>query len=309
MRYQLLLIVVIFLTACNSKVKQANKRGLEYMKQNLYEQAITEFDNALSINNTWFPVYYNRAISYANTRRYKEALADFNYVIANYPDHADAYFNRGILYENLGIYANAIQDYSQTISLRPDFIQAYHYRGIARFRMNDLEGALKDYNEALRLGKNVDLEVAKAKEFGLNSSALYFNRGVVLQKQGQLEAAVRDYTEAIDIDPSSARSYYNRAIAKMALYQSEEALKDLEIASRLGFEAADKVIADYQTYDETIRELGESLRNYENQVEQLKAKIAELEAKAGAEGETMPPQSQVDILKRLSRLEYEVFKK
>ena len=232
MRYQLLLIVVIFLTACNSKVKQANKRGLEYMKQNLYEQAITEFDNALSINNTWFPVYYNRAISYANTRRYKEALADFNYVIANYPDHADAYFN-------------AIQDYSQTISLRPDFIQAYHYRGIARFRMNDLEGALKDYNEALRLGKNVDLEVAKAKEFGLNSSALYFNRGVVLQKQGQLEAAVRDYTEAIDIDPSSARSYYNRAIAKMALYQSEEALKDLEIASRLGFEAADKVIADY----------------------------------------------------------------
>ena len=77
MRYQLLLIVVIFLTACNSKVKQANKRGLEYMKQNLYEQAITEFDNALSINNTWFPVYYNRAISYANTRRYKEALADF----------------------------------------------------------------------------------------------------------------------------------------------------------------------------------------------------------------------------------------
>ena len=216
MRYQLLLIVVIFLTACNSKVKQANKRGLEYMKQNLYEQAITEFDNALSINNTWFPVYYNRAISYANTRRY-----------------------------NLGIYANAIQDYSQTISLRPDFIQAYHYRGIARFRMNDLEGALKDYNEALRLGKNVDLEVAKAKEFGLNSSALYFNRGVVLQKQGQLEAAVRDYTEAIDIDPSSARSYYNRAIAKMALYQSEEALKDLEIASRLGFEAADKVIADY----------------------------------------------------------------
>ena len=54
-------------------------------------------------------------------------------------------------------------------------------------------------------------------------------------------------------------------------------------------EFLDKVIADYQTYDETIRELGESLRNYENQVEQLKAKIAELEAKAGAEGETMPP--------------------
>ena len=30
---------------------------------------------------------------------------------------------------------------------------------------------------------------------------------------------------------------------------------------------------------------------------------------ADLQGETMPPQSQVDILKRLSRLEYEVFKK
>ena len=69
------------------------------------------------------------------------------------------------------------------------------------------------------------------------------------------------------------------------------------------------VMADFVSYDERIGVLGESLRNYENQVEQLKAKIAELEAKAGAEGETMPPQSQVDILKRLSRLEYEVFKK
>ena len=74
-------------------------------------------------------------------------------------------------------------------------------------------------------------------------------------------------------------------------------------------ELLDKVSADYETYDETIRELGESLQSYEHQVEQLKAKIAELEAKVGAEGETMPPQSQVDILKRLSRLEYEVFKK
>ena len=76
MRYQLLLIVVIFLTACNSKVKQANKRGLEYMKQNLYEQAITEFDNALSINNTWFPVYYNRAIAKMALYQSEEALKD-----------------------------------------------------------------------------------------------------------------------------------------------------------------------------------------------------------------------------------------
>ncbi len=245
MKYRLLIIFLFLLTACDSKVKQANKRGLEYMKQNLYDQAISEFNHALSINSTWFPAYYNRAISYANAHCYQEALTDFNYVLASYPDHADSYFNRALVYENIGLYANAIKDYSETLKLRPDFILAYHYRGIARFRMQDFDGALNDYNEALRLGKHVAMDVNMAKEYGLNSSALYFNRGVVLQKKGDLQGAIKDYTEAISIDPSSARTYYNRAIAKMALYHSEEALKDLEIASRLGFQQADQVIQSY----------------------------------------------------------------
>lgn len=245
MKYQILVIIIVLLSACNTRVKQANRRGLEYMKQNRYEQAITEFNNALTNDDMWSPAYYNRAISYANTRQYKEALADFNYILVNYPDHADSYFNRGIVYENLGIYPNAIKDYSETIKLRPDFILAYHYRGIARFRMNDFDGALEDYNQALLLGKDITMDAVKAKEFGLNSSALYFNRGVVMQKKGDLQSAVSDYTESINIDPSSARAYYNRAIAKMALYQSEDALKDLEIASRLGFEPAAQVIRSY----------------------------------------------------------------
>lgn len=245
MKYRFLIIIMVLLSACNTKIKQANKRGLEYMKQKQYEQAITEFNQVISENTGWFPAYYNRGIAYANIRQFKEALSDFDYILTNFPDHADSYFNRGIVYENLGIYANAIKDYSETIKLRPDFIMAYHYRGIARFRMNDFDGALEDYNKALQLGKNVEMDVARAKEFGLNSSALYFNRGAVMQKKGDYQAAIQDYTQSIEIDPSSAKAYYNRAIARMALSQSDDALKDLEIASRLGFEQANDVIRSY----------------------------------------------------------------
>ena len=189
MKYLWLFASIILFTACNTKIKQANKRGLEYMKQNLYEQAITEFNTIIHNEPEWFPAYYNRAIAHANSKHYKEALQDFNYVLSSYPDHADSYFNRGIVYENLGIYANAIQDYSETVKLRPDFIMAYHYRGIARFRMNDFDGALEDYNKALQLGQNIELDIATAKEFGLNSSALYFNRGVVMQKKRRFTAS------------------------------------------------------------------------------------------------------------------------
>ena len=245
MKYSLLIVLVALLSACNTEIKQANQRGLVYMKQNQYEQAILEFNYVVNEDAEWLPVYYNRAISYANTRQYKEALDDFNYVLVNSPDHAESFFNRGLVYENLGLYANAIKDYSETIRLRPGFIMALHYRGIARFRMNDFDGALLDYNKALQLGKNVRMDAESSKESGLNSSALYFNRGAVMQKKGDVQAAIQDYNKAIDIDPSNAKAYYNRGVAKMELSQNVEAFNDLEIASRLGSIQAKNVIQRY----------------------------------------------------------------
>lgn len=73
-------------------------------------------------------------------------------------------------------------------------------------------------------------------------------------------------------------------------------------------EFLDLVMADYQQYNEAIAELGSHLNEYERQINALKAKIVELEGKNAVNGE-LPQGSQVDILKRLSRLENEVFKK
>ena len=67
-------------------------------------------------------------------------------------------------------------------------------------------------------------------------------------------------------------------------------------------EFLDLVISDYQLYEQTMQELGEKLRSYENQIDRLQEEIAQLRAE-------VPSSSQLDILKRLSRLEYEVFKK
>lgn len=243
--YSILFIPLLLLSACNTGIKQANERGLEYMRQKQYRQAIAEFDAIISRKAAWYPAYYNRAISYANNRQYEEAVRDFSYFLTHFAGHAGSYFNRGIVYENMGCFANAIKDYSETIRLRPDFIMAYHYRGIARYRMNDLDGAIEDYNKALQLGRNVQMDVVTAREIGLNASALYYNRGVVMQKKGDVPAAIQDYTEAIRIDPSSAKAYYNRAVAQMNISKMDEARSDLEIASRLGYKPATTAIQNF----------------------------------------------------------------
>ena len=72
----------------------------------------------------------------------------------------------------------------------------------------------------------------------------------------------------------------------------------------------DMVIEDYQFYDEKLAQKQEQILSLERTVATLKAKIIELEGKARAmeDAEKANP-SQLDILKRLSRLEQEVYKK
>ena len=70
----------------------------------------------------------------------------------------------------------------------------------------------------------------------------------------------------------------------------------------------DQVIEDYQTYDQMIAKMSEEALLQERTIASLKAKIIELEGKqkAMSEKESLNS-SQMDILKRLSRLEQIVY--
>ncbi|MGL5541474.1 MAG: DivIVA domain-containing protein, partial [Erysipelotrichaceae bacterium] len=73
-------------------------------------------------------------------------------------------------------------------------------------------------------------------------------------------------------------------------------------------EFLDSVIEDYQKYDSMIQELGERLQRFEAEIQTLRNRNIELEGIAASKQE-QPVLSNVDIIKRLSRLEAEVFKK
>ena len=71
----------------------------------------------------------------------------------------------------------------------------------------------------------------------------------------------------------------------------------------------DQVIQDYQTYEAMIEDLTRKNDDLERTNASLRAKLIEVEGKARAQDTDPLSQgsSQVDILKRLSRLEKEVF--
>ncbi len=78
----------------------------------------------------------------------------------------------------------------------------------------------------------------------------------------------------------------------------------------------DQVVQDYDTYQKMIADLNEQVAMYQNATDKLKARVIELEnrinmmEKNNAESESTPAVnnlSQVDILRRIARLEQEVF--
>ena len=71
-------------------------------------------------------------------------------------------------------------------------------------------------------------------------------------------------------------------------------------------EFLDLVIKDYQTFHEKMKETTETMRKYENTIEMLKETIRQYEENHPVN--VTPQPTNVDILKRLSRLEAEVFK-
>lgn len=71
----------------------------------------------------------------------------------------------------------------------------------------------------------------------------------------------------------------------------------------------DKIIEDYEAYGAYIEELGQHLHRYEDENKKLQAKIKELEAQLNYECDKQNQVDYVDLLKRISNLEAEVFKR
>ena len=72
----------------------------------------------------------------------------------------------------------------------------------------------------------------------------------------------------------------------------------------------DNVIKDYQAYDKIIADYKEKVEDLERTNASLRAKVIELEGRAKAPADSDPMMAgatHIDILKRLSRLEKQVF--
>jgi tetratricopeptide (TPR) repeat protein len=173
-----------------------NRRGELLIDTGRQQEAIRDFQVAISLNPDCSLAIHNRAVTLAQQNETAAALRDFNRVIELNPGLAIAYRNRAELLASLGRIEEALRDYTRALDGLPDNAELYRARGSAWHRAGDYEHALADLNRAIELAPDADA---------------YTQRGNVAAERGEFDKALSDFRRALEIDAKWAETYRSLA--------------------------------------------------------------------------------------------------
>ncbi len=193
-------------------------RGMLYLGRSKFNDAIRDFDDALTINPEEPLLYLARGKTYARMPgSQQKALEDFDRTIKIDSTNAAAYLGRGNIYHERHDYARAIQDYEKVLGLQPrpaDLGSAYVNLANISASKGEFAQALDDYAKAIQ-----------TKAFPVNTFA-HFRRAELFEERGDYRSAINDYDAILKITPMSPDIYRRRARAYRGIGDYESALSD-----------------------------------------------------------------------------------
>ena len=95
---------------------------------------------------------YASGVALGERARWEEAISEFDEAIHLDPQYAPAYLYRGGAYFRLGQFERAIQDYDEAVRLDPRLAEAYVGRGVAYTVLGRDSEAQQDADRATELG-------------------------------------------------------------------------------------------------------------------------------------------------------------
>ena len=198
-----------------------NSLAYAYLKAELYEDAISHYNTAISINpdNEWTAI-----VCHALGSMYVEIYGNFYLAIDKYkegikldPKNADIYISLGDVLMILNDIDGAIKSYCDAISVCPDNYRAYSKAGLAFWENNLIEEAMVSLHKSIHL--NPEFDIAQN------------NLGVIyLDGLGCAADSLPFFEKAIEINPSYTLAYFNAARANELLLNKTKAAEYYQMA-------------------------------------------------------------------------------
>lgn len=239
------------LTGCTDE-KQENEDayrqiGINCMKSNDYEGAISAFDSALDqkigkIGDEEVDIcYYKAAAQYASGDT-DGALATYTSLVDYDDTNSNAYYLRGVLYLSMQNNAAALADFSSAVANTDASYELY----------------LNIYQQLTQVGLSTEAQdyLDKALELKGKTADDYFWRGRIYQTTGKYEDAIEQYKAAIDKKKTEANLYLAQVYEAQGDTDTAEtyyqAYIDSGIADSEAMNALGKVEMNQQNYKEAI---------------------------------------------------------
>lgn len=135
----------------SKEYSQSFFKGISYIENKQYPQAIKEFLNAITINPNYFKAY--NCIGYVYHLLYKsdEAISYYKKAVQINPDYIVAYNNLAGEYFSLGQYEQAITYVEKSVRINPNDAQNYYNLGMAYFYLKDTQRSDENFKKAKEL--------------------------------------------------------------------------------------------------------------------------------------------------------------
>lgn len=137
------------------------KKGMIYLKNKNYVDAINKFDLAISKKPEKQIFYYERGFAKFNLNDFEGAFFDLNKCLEIEPNSINALLFRGNCRSSLKDYTGAVNDYTKLIELLPNDGQAYFNRAVAYYYSGFEKNFLNDLRKSAELGLEEAIDLLK----------------------------------------------------------------------------------------------------------------------------------------------------
>ncbi|MFN0014751.1 MAG: tetratricopeptide repeat protein [Saprospiraceae bacterium] len=212
-----------------------------------YPNSVEHYTKTLALDPTYVEAFNGRGQAFFMLKRYDEAYSDFDNAIRAGIVTPRLFLNRGKCHVILNRPADALPDLARSLELEPRNPETYYFKGVAESQTGNPDQALVDYNKALDLQPNYTdvlanraLLLANQKRYeeaiadyttvingNPNIAMAWNNRAAAHLSLSRYDQALADVNRALELQPNYAIAYRTRASVYRGLGQMDKAMADM----------------------------------------------------------------------------------
>ena len=217
------------------------------------------YQRAHELANSIKQAHYNKGITYLNDERYSEAITAFQNAITLDADFTTAHYNLGLTYLKMETYVRAVDALQKTITLDRNYKVAHHSLALAYLGQQELGKARDAAREALKLDPNYQpaLSLLEAIDPSFTPpetqtttppepdqpveqqpaakprQETHYELGIAYQESEMYTEAVMEFQKAIALDPDFISAHTSLGEVYLEMGQLDAAENAANIALRI----------------------------------------------------------------------------